>query len=92
MVIAHLRERSESDGATRTGNPFVKRSETNDNAPSGLVNDSISIPRDNCIKEIVQTKSFINDIVKSFSLRKNVNTLMSGKKPANAVPIVDGLK
>ena len=93
MLIAHLRERSENDGAVKMGNPTETRSEANGITRSGIVNDSTSIPPDNSTKTIAAPKKpFMNEIVKCFSLRKNMQTLMSCKKPANAVPVVDGLK
>lgn len=92
MVIAHCREQSENNAAGGTGYPINTRSEANDNAPSALVNDSTSIPLENRIREIVPKKPFFDEIVQCFSLRKNIQTLISSKKPVNAVPIVDGLK
>lgn len=91
-VIAYVRERSENDGLVATGNVIDTHSKGNGNARSALVNDSPSSPRDDCIKKIAPKKPFYDEIVKCFSLRTNLKTLISSKKPANAVPIVDGLK
>lgn len=92
MLIAHLRERSENDGAAKTGDPIKTRPETNGIARSGIVNDSTSIPPGNHKTIEAPKKPFMNEIIKCFSLRKNMQTLMSCKKPANAVPVVDGFK
>lgn len=96
MIIAYLRESNanellklELSVATQTANNggLVRTavvSETHSNPPPDVVM--------HCTKASIPKQTFFDEIVECFSLRKNFLTLIDTSKPANAVPIVDGLK
>ncbi|XP_055312462.1 O-acyltransferase like protein-like [Sitodiplosis mosellana] len=86
MVIGYMREGSAYDEAAKTENPIETR-----NVSSGLVKNSPSTPPD-CPKISAPKNLFLDEIVECFSLRKNIQMLTNFETPANAVPIVDGLK
>ncbi|XP_055322371.1 O-acyltransferase like protein-like [Sitodiplosis mosellana] len=86
MVIAYIRDGSENDEVVKIEHPIATRTE---------INGIVSSPPDvvmHCPKTSVPKKMFLDEIVECFSLRKNMQILTSVDKPANAVPIVDGLK
>lgn len=95
MIVAYLRE--------TTANESLKIDSTDTNqmasnvrpAQSSFVSETHSIPPDvvmHCTKSAVPKKTFFDEIVECFSLRKNVQTLVDTTKPSNAVPVIDGLK
>lgn len=96
MVIAYIRDGSENDEAVKIEHAIETRTETNGIVSSAFVKEpSLSNPPDvvmHCRKTSVPKKMFLDEIVECFSIRKNMEILTSVNKPANAVPIIDGLK
>lgn len=95
MIIAYIRDGSEHDEAVRIEHTIETRTETNGIVSSAFVKDSPTNPPDvvmHCPKTSVPKKMFFDEIVECFSLRKNMQILTSVDKPANAVPIIDGIK
>lgn len=98
MIVAYVRE-STTNEAVEIENHDDKQNENNGIVSSNFVTESHLNPLNpvpdvvmHCPKASVPKKSLFDEIVECFSLRKNLQILTSVDKPANAVPIVDGLK
>lgn len=96
-IVAYMRENTPAETVKIAENQCVeKQNENNGIVSSTFVTESThSNPPDvvmHCPKVSKPKKTIFDDIVECFSLRKNIQTLTSVDKPANAVPIIDGLK
>lgn len=95
MIVAYLKESNASE-SLKIELPVENQIARNGGVvQSAFVSESHSNPPDvvmHCTKLAVPKKTFIDEFVECFSLRKNVQTLIDTSKPPNAVPIVDGLK
>lgn len=96
MILAYIRDVSENEETVNIEHTITTRTEANGTVPSPFANDSPSNPPPDvvmhCPKTRAPKKMFFDEIVECFSVRKNMQILTSVHKPANAVPIVDGLK
>lgn len=96
MIIAYVRDVSENEETVNVEHTIATRTDANGIASSAFGNDSPSNPPPDvvmhCPKARAPKKMFFDEIVECFSVRKNMQILTSVDKPANAVPIVDGLK
>lgn len=93
MIIAYLKESNASEPLKTELS--VENQQNGGAVQSAFGSESHSIPPDvvmHCTKLPVPKKTFVDEFVECFSLRKNVQTLIDTSKPPNAVPIVDGLK
>lgn len=94
MIVAYIREGT-TDDAAKIEHQVEQQTESNGIVSPAYVSDSHSIPPDvvmHCPKATIREKTFFDEAVECFSLRKNLQILTNVEKPANAVPIVDGLK
>lgn len=94
MIIAYLRESNANELLKlelTVANQMVTNAQT-----AAFVSESHSNPPPDvvmhCANANMPQKTFVDEIVECFSLRKNFQTLIDTSKPPNAVPIVDGLK
>lgn len=94
IVIAYVKDGTTTNEPVKIENNVDKQIENNGTEAANFVSESHSIPDVvmHCPKASVPKRTIFNDIVECFSLRKNFQILTSVDKPANAVPIVDGLK
>lgn len=95
MIVAYLRETNPNESLKIDVSVENQMTSNGGVVQSVFVSESHSNPPDvvmHCTKSAVPKKTFVDEIVECFSLRKNVQTLVDTSKPANAVPIVDGLK
>lgn len=95
IVIAYVKDGTTTNEPVKIENSVDKQNENNGTVAANFVSEVHSIPPDvvmHCPKASVPKRTIFDDIVECFSLRKNFQILTSVDKPANAVPIVDGLK
>lgn len=95
MIVAYVKESNASESPKIE--LFVENQSTSNGGAvqSAFPAESHSIPPDvvmHCTKSPAPKKTFVDEFVECFSLRKNVQTLIDTSKPPNAVPIIDGLK
>lgn len=94
MVVSYLRE-SNPNEPLAIEIPVDKHTESNGIVATAFVSESHSNPPDvvmHCPKSTQPPKTFVDELVDCFSLRKNFQILTNTSKPPNAVPIIDGLK
>lgn len=96
IVVAYLKEGTTNEPLT-IERPVEKHTETIGIVPAAFVSEALSNvpPPDvvmHCPKTDMPTKTFFDEVVECFSLRKNFQILTNTNKPSSAVPIVDGLK
>lgn len=82
MVVAYLRESSACQ-PIKIEHPVNKPTDSLQNPPDVVLQ---------CAKVSMPKKTFIDEFIECFSLRKNMQSLANVDKPGNAVPIVDGFK
>lgn len=95
MIIAYIRDDSENDETLKIERVIETRTEPNGIVSSAFIKDSHSNQPDAAIhnpKTNVPKKMLFDEIVKCFSIRKNMRFLITVDKPPNAVPIIDGIK
>lgn len=94
MVIAYFKE-SNANEPLKIERSIDNHTTSNGHVPSAYGSETHSNPPDvvmDCRNTIVPKKTFLEEFVECFSLRKNFQILVSTQKPQNAVPIIDGIK
>lgn len=94
MIVAYIREGTTND-AVKIERHVEKQTDSNRIVSPDFVSKSHSNPPDvvmHCPKATSSKKAFFDEAIECFSVRKNLQVLTNVEKPANAVPIVDGLK
>lgn len=96
IIIAYTKESAENEVMViKIEQPIDKNAESNGIVSTQFVSDTHVNPPDvvmHCHKTSVPKTMFFDEFIDCFSVRKNLEILTSVKKPANAVPIIDGLK